>query len=64
LIFDLICCVILSVVIFKEVNLVNREVWVDKNLTSQRSLSRKLLKEAHEEASRGSRLMKLLKEVT
>ena len=39
---------------FKEVNLVNRRVWVDKNLTSQRSLSRKLLKEVHEEASQGS----------
>jgi len=36
----------LSVIIFKEVNLVNRGVWVDKDLASQRSLLRKLLKEA------------------
>jgi len=35
----------LSVIIFKEVNLVNRGVWVDKDLASQRSLLRKLLKE-------------------
>jgi len=45
----------LSIIIFKEVNLVNRGVWVDKNLASQRS---------HEEASWGSLLMKLLKEAT
>ena len=44
--FDCICCVILSVIIFKEVNLVNKGVWVDKDLASQRSLLRKLLKEA------------------
>ena len=44
--FDCICCVILSVIIFKEVNLVNRGVWVDKDLASQRSLLGKLLKEA------------------
>ena len=37
---------LLSVIIFKEVNLVNRGVWVDKDLASQRSLLRKLLKEA------------------
>jgi len=36
----------LSVIIFKEVNLVNRWVWVDKDLASQRSLLKKLLKEA------------------
>jgi len=57
--------------IFKEVSLVIRRILVVKALTSQRSLSRKLLKEAsqesfskkpHEEASRGSLLMKLLKE--
>jgi len=36
----------LSVIIFKVVNLVNREVWVDKDLASQISLLRKLLKEA------------------
>ena len=36
----------LSVIIVKEVNLVNRSVWVDKDLASQRSLLRKLLKEA------------------
>jgi len=36
----------LSVIIFKEINLVNRGVWVDKDLTSQRNLLRKLLKEA------------------
>jgi len=35
----------LSVIIFKEVNLVNKGVWVDKDLASQRSLLRKLLKE-------------------
>ena len=35
-----------SVIIFKEVNLVNRGEWIDKDLTSQRSLLRKLLKEA------------------
>jgi len=56
--FDYICCVILSIIIFKEVNLVNRGVWVDKDLTSQRSLLRKLLKEATRkplnEASQGS----------
>jgi len=44
--FDYICCVILFVIIFKEVNLVNRGVWVDKDLASQRILLRKLLKEA------------------
>jgi len=53
--FDYICCVILFVIIFKEVNLVNRGVQVDKNLAFQRSLSRKLLKEA---------IRKLLKEAT
>jgi len=36
----------LSVIIFKEVNLVNKWMWVDKDLVSQRSLLRKLLKEA------------------
>jgi len=44
--FGYICCVILSVIIFKEVNLFNKGVWVDKDLASQRSLLRKLLKEA------------------
>jgi len=56
--FDYICCVILSIIIFKEVGLVNRGVWVDKNLASQRSLSRKIFKEATRkplnEASQGS----------
>ena len=33
-------------VCFKEVNFVNRGMWVDKDLASQRSLFRKLLKEA------------------
>ena len=51
----LFCCVILSIIIFKEVNLVNRGVWVDKDLASQRS---------HKEAYRGSLLTKLLKEAT
>ena len=45
----------LSVIIFKEVNLVNRGVWIDKDLASQRS---------HDEASGGSLLMKLLEEAT
>jgi len=36
----------LSIIIFKEVNLVNRGVWVDKDIVSQRCLLRKLLKEA------------------
>jgi len=36
----------LSVIIFKEVNLVHRGVWVDKDLAYQRSLLRKLFKEA------------------
>ena len=44
--FDYICCVILSIIIFKEVNLVNKVVWVDKDLASQISLLRKLLEEA------------------
>ena len=44
-----------SVIIFKEVNLVNRGVWIDKDLASQRS---------HEEASGGSLLMKLLEKAT
>jgi len=44
--------------IFKEVSLVIRRVLIVRALTSQRSLSRKLLKEA----SRGSLLMKFLKE--
>ena len=44
--FDYICCVILSVIIFKEVNLVNKRVLVVKALAYQRSLLRKLLKEA------------------
>ena len=35
-----------SLIIFTEVNLVNRGVWIDKDLASQRSLLRKLLKEA------------------
>ena len=42
---DYICCVILSVIIFKEVNLVNKRVLVVKALVSQRSLLRKLPKE-------------------
>ena len=66
--FDCICCVILSVIIFKEVNLINRGVWIDKDLASQRSLLGKLLKEATrkllEEASGGSLLMKLLEEAS
>ena len=57
--FDYICVVILSVIIFKEVDLVNRRVWVDKDLASQRSLLRKLLKEA-----RGSFLRKPLNETS
>jgi len=52
----------LSVIIFKEVNLVNRRVWVDKDLASQRNLLKKLLKKPQgsflkkplNEASRGS----------
>ena len=59
LMFDYICVVILSVIIFKEVDLVNRRVWVDKDLASQRSLLRKLLKEA-----RGSFLRKPLNETS
>ena len=43
--FDYICCVILSIIIIKEDNLVNKVVWVDKDLASQISLLRKLLKE-------------------
>jgi len=63
--FDVLLFVVLflSVIIFKEVNLVNRKVWVDKDLTSQRSLLRKLLKEATgkllEEAFQWSFLRKL-----
>jgi len=53
--FDYICCIILSIIIFKEVSLVIKRVLVVKVLASQRS---------HEEASRGSLLMKLLKEAT
>ncbi|KAH1238679.1 hypothetical protein GmHk_08G023292 [Glycine max] len=49
-------------------NLVNRGVWIDKDLASQRSLLGKLLKEATrkllEEASGGSLLMKLLEEAS
>jgi len=62
--FDYICCIILSIIIFKEVSLVNRGVWVDKDLASQRSLSRKASQRSHEEASRGSLLMKLLEEAS
>jgi len=43
---DFICCVVLSMFYFKEVNLVIREVWLVKTLASQGSLTRKLLKEA------------------
>ena len=44
--FAYIYYVILSVIIFKEINLVNRGVWLVKDLASQRSLLRKILKEA------------------
>ena len=44
--FDYLLCYFLSAIIFKEVNLVNRRVWVDKDIASQRSFLRKLLKEA------------------
>jgi len=44
--FDYICCVTLSIIIFKEVSLVIKRVLVVKALASQRSLLRKLLKEA------------------
>ena len=50
------CCVVLSMFYFKEVNLVIIRVWVVKTLASQRSLTRKLIKEASRE--------KLLKEAT
>jgi len=60
----LFCCVILSVIIFKEVSLVIERVLVVKALASQRSLLRKLLKEATRkllekplnEASQGSHM--------
>jgi len=44
--FDYICCVFLSLIIFKEVSFVIRRLLVVKALASQRSLMRKLLKEA------------------
>ena len=54
--FNFIYCVVLSMFYFKEVNLVIIRVWVVKTLASQRSLTRKLIKEASRE--------KLLKEAT
>jgi len=55
---------LLSVIIFKEVNLVNKGVWVDKDLASQRSLLRKLLKETTRKLLEEASLMKLLEEAT